>query len=238
MKNVRSSTLARLGTTLVVMMLLGGCLTPSGEPVPTADSPESGTGSSGTGGSGTGGSGTGNTAPTIQGSPASGISVGQVYTFVPSASDPDGDSLIFSVTNLPAWASFDESTGRLSGQPTLTDEGTFTNITISVTDGQASTSMRPFSIAVTQQSLGSATLTLLAPATNTDGTAFTDLTAFKLYFGTTRGNYPNEIWIDNPGISDYVVENLAPATYYFVATAINSSGMESSYSNEITRIVD
>ena len=74
MKNVRSCTLARLGTTLVVMMLLGGCLTPSGEPVLTADSPEPDIGNSGTGNSGTG-----NSAPTIQGNPAAGITVGQVY---------------------------------------------------------------------------------------------------------------------------------------------------------------
>ena len=223
MKNVRSIALARFALPMAAVMILSGCLTPSGEPEPIADSPAPVPG---------------NSAPTIQGNPAAGITVGHVYTFVPSASDPDGDSLRFSVTNRPAWASFDENTGRLSGQPTLTDEGTFSNIVISVSDGQQSTSMRAFSIAVTQASLGSATLTLLAPSTNTDGSAFTDLTAFKLYFGTSQGSYPNEIWIGNPGISDYVVENLAPATYYFVATAINSSGMESSYSNEVSRTVN
>ena len=202
---------------------LSGCLTPS-----DGSTPEDG--SSGTGEQ--------NSAPTIGGNPAGAITVGHVYTFVPAASDPDGDALTFSVTNLPSWASFDGATGRLSGQPTLADEGTFSGITISVTDGMQSVAMNPYSIQVTQSSLGSATLTLLAPSTNTDGTPFTDLASYKLYFGTTRGSHPNQIFIDNPGISDYVVENLAPATYYFVATAINSTGMESSFSNEVSRSVN
>jgi hypothetical protein len=33
--------------------------------------------------------------------------------------------------------------------------------------------------------------------------------------------------IDNPTISTYVVENLAPGTYAFVATAFNAAGVES-----------
>jgi hypothetical protein len=35
-----------------------------------------------------------------------------------------------------------------------------------------------------------------------------------------------------------VVDELLPDTYYFAATAINSKGVESSYSSEIVRIVD
>ena len=202
---------------------LSGCLTPSDGGTP--DNGSSGTGEQ-------------NSPPTIGGNPAGAITVGHIYTFVPAASDPDGDALSFSVTNLPSWASFDASTGELSGQPTLADEGTFSGITISVTDGLQSVAMGPYSIQVTQSSLGSATLTLQAPSTNTDGTPFTDLASYKLYFGTMRGSYPNQIFIDNPGISDYMVENLAPATYYFVATAINSAGMESSFSNEVTRTVN
>ncbi len=69
-------------------------------------------------------------------------------------------------------------------------------------------------------------------------TPFTDLRAYCVYFGTSQGVYPNQIYIDSPGVSDYVVENLAPATYYFVATVINSAGIESGYSNEITRVVN
>ena len=206
-----------------MLVLLGGCLTSVEETV-VPEEPSS--------------LADNNAAPTIAGNPGSAATVGQVYTFVPNASDPDGDTLTFSVTNLPGWARFNTSTGELSGQPTLVDEGVYGNIRISVYDGSTTVDLRPFSITVTQASLGSATLSIQAPATNTDGTPFTDLMAFKIYYGMTSGQYPNEIYINSPGISSYVVENLAPGSYYFVATAINGTGMESSFSNEVTRVVN
>ena len=43
--------------------------------------------------------------------------------------------------------------------------------------------------------------------------------------------------IDNPGLSSYVVENLVPGTYEFVATSINALGVESVYSNSATKVV-
>lgn len=57
-----------------------------------------------------------NTAPTISGSPASTVQQGNTYSFTPSAEDQDGDKLTFSITNKPAWASFNTATGRLNRQ--------------------------------------------------------------------------------------------------------------------------
>ena len=87
-------------------------------------------------------------------------------------------------------------------------------------------------------SSGSAQLTLGAPSRNTDGSLVTDLVAFKIYYGTSSGEYSNEIYLDNPGISTYVVQNLSPNTYFFAATAINGSNVESDLSNEIQRTVN
>ena len=72
---------------------------------------------------------------------------------------------------------------------------------------------------------------------NADGSVLTDLAGYKIYYGNEPGNYPMSLQIDNPGIARYVVENLAPNTYYFVLTAINSKGMESEYSNEASKQV-
>ena len=44
-------------------------------------------------------------------------------------------------------------------------------------------------------------------------------------------------WIDTPGISSYVIENLLPDTYYIVATAFTTSGVESGFSNEAVKTV-
>ena len=79
---------------------------------------------------------------------------------------------------------------------------------------------------------GSVTLSWNPPTSNGDGTVLNDLVAYKFYYGTEPGQYTHSIRIDNPGIARYVVENLVPDTYYFAATAINSLGIESRFSNE------
>ena len=77
-----------------------------------------------------------NDAPVISGTPATSVDEGTPYSFVPSASDIDGDPLLFSIANKPAWASFNTSTGELSGTPGNGDAGTTTGIVISVDDQQ------------------------------------------------------------------------------------------------------
>ena len=181
---------------------------------------------------------TGNGAPTISGNPASAVTVGNQYTFTPNASDPDGDTLTFSVENLPNWATFDPASGEVSGVANLGTEGDYTNIRITVSDGSLSASLPSFNINVTQASLGSATLSWSAPTQNTDGTPLANLAAYKIYWGTQPGIYPNQVRIDNPGTTTYVVENLTPNTYRFVATAVNGNGVESVFSNVATKVVN
>ncbi len=84
---------------------------------------------------------------------------------------------------------------------------------------------------------GSATLSWTAPTENEDGSPLTDLAGYKFYWGTTPGIYPNSVTINNPGITIYVIENLEPGTYEFVATAFNAVGGESAYSNTSTKII-
>jgi len=179
-----------------------------------------------------------NAAPTIFGNPAGAVRIGDAYSFTPSASDPEGDALTFGVQNMPLWAAFDTATGALSGSPNLGDIGVYNGITISVSDGQNSASLAAYSITVTQVALGSATLSWTAPTQNNDGSPLTDLAGYKIYYGTNQGNYSTTIQIDNPGIATYVVENLTPTTYYFVATAFNASGVESAFSGEAIKVVN
>src|SRR5882762_88059 len=68
---------------------------------------------------------------TISGSPPTTITVGTAYSFTPSVA-PASQYARFSISNKPAWATFNRSTGRLSGTPSAT--GTFTNIRIGVTE--------------------------------------------------------------------------------------------------------
>jgi hypothetical protein len=92
-----------------------------------------------------------NKSPTITGTPPATAKVGTAYSFQPTASDPEGKALTFSIRNKPSWATFSTSTGRLAGTPTAT--GTFSSIYIMATDGVTSASLIPsFSITVSASS--------------------------------------------------------------------------------------
>ncbi|MDJ0701589.1 MAG: putative Ig domain-containing protein [Woeseiaceae bacterium] len=177
-----------------------------------------------------------NTAPTISGAPPADINADSSFTFTPTASDPDGDSLVFSITNRPSWATFDASTGTLAGTPGDGDVGVYSGIMITVSDGIATASIQ-FTITVNAISVGSVTLNWNAPTQNEDGTTLTDLAGYRIYSGTTSGSYTELVTINNPSILTYQVDNLAPGTYYFVATAFNTQGIESGYSGEAMRVV-
>ncbi|MDR6965912.1 hypothetical protein J2X29_003892 [Shewanella putrefaciens] len=89
-----------------------------------------------------------NGAPTISGTPALSINQDTPYSFIPTATDTAGDTLTFSITNKPTWATFEPATGALTGTPTNADIGITNGIVISVSDGTLSASLPAFSITV------------------------------------------------------------------------------------------
>jgi hypothetical protein len=179
----------------------------------------------------------GNQAPTIAGSPAPSVTEGGHYSFWPRASDADQDSLVYSIANKPAWAHFETDTGRLHGAPAPADAGIYTDIVISVSDGQASSSLPAFEIEVNQFGEASVTLTWLPPTQNLDGSALTDLTGYRIYLGETEHNLHRVIVLRNPGLTAYMVENLRPTTWYFAMTSFNRHGAESHRSAVIRKRV-
>jgi hypothetical protein len=181
--------------------------------------------------------GSSNRAPTISGTPVKSINAGTAYSFRPTASDPDGDTLTYSIANRPAWASFSSSTGRLSGTPTAADIGTYSNIVISVSDGKASASLAAFSITVNAVSTGSATLSWTAPTRNTDGSTLTNLAGYRILYGTSPNALTQTVQVANAGTTTYVIENLSPATYYFAVRAYTTTGAESDLSNVASKTV-
>jgi hypothetical protein len=178
-----------------------------------------------------------NTAPVISGSPAASVSEGTAYSFRPTASDANGDPLTFTMTNKPTWAMFDGATGQLSGTPTAAQVGTYANIVIAVSDGKTSTALPVFSIAVTQISSGSATLSWTAPTQNTDGSALTNLAGYRILYGTSQSALTQTLQIANPGLTTCVIENLSPGTYYFAVRAYSSTGGESADSTVASKVV-
>lgn len=87
-----------------------------------------------------------NTAPVLSGEPDAIAYIYRVYHFTPVAFDAENDALTFSITNLPDWANFDTHNGRLSGTPS--NIGDYSDILISVSDGEHSVNLPAFSIEV------------------------------------------------------------------------------------------
>jgi len=162
--------------------------------------------------------------------------VGKAYSFQPKLTDPNSTPVTFSITNKPAWAAFNASTGQLSGTPSGGDVGNYAGIQITATDGAGVASIPAFSIAVSAPAAGNSSINLTwsAVTQNSDGTPVTDLKGYKIHYGTKSQSYTGAISVDNPTLTTYLVSSLPAGKYYFAVTAFNSAGLESSPSEEIS----
>jgi hypothetical protein len=174
-----------------------------------------------------------NIPPTIQGSPAFYGVTGRAYSFVPQAADANGLRLVFAITNKPSWATFNTTTGALSG--TAGAVGLYANIVITVYDGWSKATLPAFNIAVQPApattpsapvSTGSATLSWIPPTENTNGSVLTNLAGYRVYYGTTP-DVLQVMTLTNAGLTRYVMTGLPKTTWYFAMTAFDSNGKES-----------
>lgn len=180
-----------------------------------------------------------NAAPTMSGTPGSTAVVGQAYSFQPTATDANGDSLTFSVANLPSWATFNAQTGRISGTPTAAQVGAYGNITVTVSDGTTNATVGPFAITVSDvaNASGSATLSWTPPTQNSDGTTLGNLAGYRVMYGRTSSNLDQTVNVDNPSVNRYMVENLSSGIWYFAVVAVNSTGATSPLSNTASKTI-
>jgi hypothetical protein len=176
-----------------------------------------------------------NRAPTISGTPGTTVLVGSPYSFQPSANDPDGDALTYTIQNRPQWLTFSQSSGLVTGTPAAGDVGTTGTIVISVSDGTASASLS-FTIAVQQSANGSATVSWTPPTTNTDGTTLTDLTGYRLSYGRSTTDLNQSLSLGT-GVISHRIDNLTTGTWYFAVYAVNSRGLESDISNIASKTI-
>jgi hypothetical protein len=182
------------------------------------------------------GPGGGNAPPTIQGQPGTSVAAGQAYNFSPTANDSNGDTLTFTAANLPSWASLNKSTGAVTGTPDSSDVGTYSGITITVSDGTATASLAAFAITVTDIGTGMATVSWTPPTQNTDGSALA-LGSYVILYGRSATSLDRSITVSNPSITRYVVENLSSGTWFFAVSAVSSQGASSSASNVATKTI-
>jgi hypothetical protein len=110
-------------------------------------------------------------------------------------------------------------------------------ITITARDSSGAAATHEILVRKDSGATGSITLSWEAPTTREDGSPLTDLSGYRIRYGRMSEIYDYEIEIDNPGILTYVIEGLKPGKWHFVASAYDSSGLESDLSNEAAKVI-
>jgi hypothetical protein len=186
-------------------------------------------------------------SPTISGKPPGSVTVGHRYAFQPSASDPDGDRITFSVSNRPVWLALNSQTGQLQGVPGANNTGTYRNIVISASDGYSSRNLSAFSIVVSAappatasaaSAASAVTMRWTPPTENVDSSVLTNLAGYRLHYGSSSRSLTQLIDIRNPGLTRYVVDNLPAGQWFFALTAYTRDGRESSLSPTVSTVVN
>ena len=172
-------------------------------------------------------------APTISGTPATSVAAGQFLCVSALRQRPEwDDAIVFRAEQATPWATFSIASGLISGTPTSTQTGTYANIIVSVSDGQASSALPAFAITVSPATptTGSATVSLNPPTENSDGSALTNLAGMMIYYGTSASNLSQSVKVASTTSTSYTINNLAAGTWYFGGMAYTTTGMQSAMS--------
>jgi hypothetical protein len=85
---------------------------------------------------------------------------------------------------------------------------------------------------------GSVTLSWTAPTRNTDGSTLTDLAGYRVHYGTSAGSYTHTVPLPNKSMTSVVIEDLTPARWYFAVKSYNSAGVESAFSDSVSKLIE
>lgn len=178
---------------------------------------------------------------------------GASFTFTVAATTTDRTLTYY----IGGWNATGRVTVTLAGAPTYTttfassttfsrvvtlrfraDSATTLRVTYAQTAGGGSINMQAAALAGAPTVVGAqTTLSWQAPALNLDGSSLTNLAGFRVYWGTTPGTYSNSAQIGSAATRTHTITGLGRGTWYFVVTALNSSGIESPYSNVWSKVV-
>jgi hypothetical protein len=180
--------------------------------------------------------------PVISGTPATTASVGKAYAFQPTAKDPAGKALSFSIANKPVWATFSIASGLLNGTPSSSQMGSYGNIVITASNGSYATSLPAFNISVGNATTppppaGAAQLSWVPPTANTNGSALTDLAGVRIYYGTSQSSLSHSVLVAGNAATTYTISGLPAGTWYFGAEAYTTTGTASAMSAVVSKTI-
>lgn len=197
-----------------------------------------------------------NHAPVFESEPETKAVVGETYSYTLSAKDPDsGDTVSYGWSKKPSWLSWNASQHKLSGTPSSADANKTFRVSVSATDGEATTT-QSFVITVVGDVAGASTeppvVTIFYPtqgaqlycgqsfikweATDADGT----VASIKLEYSTDQENWSTIAEeVDGSEVRyDWDVCNLTYGTYYVSVTAVDDTGVPGVGQSEAFAIVD
>ncbi|MCW9017332.1 MAG: putative Ig domain-containing protein, partial [Kangiellaceae bacterium] len=154
------------------------------------------------------------TSAYISGTPLTTVRRQQAYEFKPTINE-SGYSVTITATGVPSWATFDSSTGRISGTPSASDVGTSSTIKINVHQNKSYTKdvSLSYSLMVLENALP--TLTILQPS-NGDSIEKGDVIFVKADAADDVSLSAVEFWLNNDTSNKKVVTS-APFYAYFHA---------------------
>ena len=184
-------------------------------------------------------------SPTISYSPTSLAFSGTVGGTNPAArsisiSNTGGGTLSWIVSENAGWLSLNRTSGTNSGTVTASANvsglaaGTY-NGSITVTGTGATNTPRTIPVSLT---MSSTTTTKRTATLSWTANAETDLAGYKIYVSRSRGSYGAPITSIGKTTSFTATGLSIGVTYYFVVTAYDTAGNESSYSGEVSKYVN
>ena len=134
---------------------------------------------------------------------------------------------VTSCTASGAWSGTKATSGSESVGP-ITQDSTY-SLNCSGSGGSA--------VAMTTVSLREAVLSWQAPTKNVDGSTLTNLSGYKIYYGTSSKSYTQTVSVSGASTTTWTL-SLAPGTYYFAMTAVDTTGAESAKTNEVSKTIN
>ncbi len=177
-----------------------------------------------------------NSPPSFQGSVNYLIKVNEVIDTQLNASDPDGDTLTYTTFNFPTWLTLDSNTGKITGTPTDHDIGTYSDIRISISDGNNTVTAGPYTIRVTDE-LFSIEINWMEVTQDVNGNDIDNIAGYKIYIKDTLTNYDQEAMVEGSSKTSHDINRLAPGTYNVTVSSLLASGLESEQSDDIQIIL-
>jgi VCBS repeat-containing protein len=161
-----------------------------------------------------------NSAPVLSAIGNKSITQGQLLTFTVSATDPDGDKLTYSASNMPTGAVFTPATGVFSWTPASGQAGNYPNVHFEVSDGVL-TAYANITITVNAQGVYSVSSLFINPRTASPGRNVSIFVLVKKS-GTSSGSYSVTCKINGVILATKVV-TLSSSSQWVVFTTSRST---------------